>query len=404
MISNIISGIISILILSICCSQNFKFKKKKKLLFLIFSTFIIIVRSMFSIRENLHLNILFGTIIYFSIPLLFFEGKNSKKLFFVLTYYVCSFLCEIMTMSFFALFFNNQIISNDVAYYLGMIITNAILLIIMYIYSLYWKVFLLQDIPKIALLLLSLPITTLVLFLNVKDYVIAINNIELFGIAIVGLLFANVACIYIYYKTVITITKETELKNELERTNLEYEAANNLLAQHNVFLHDIRSQTIEMLDLLKNKEYDKLENYIQNTYSDSINIYNMINSNYKLVDVLINDRIYILNNNNIRLRINLESIEFGTCQLVEMEKIFSSMIDLAIKQCILSNAVQRYIYINSKSVKKKTILSFVFSSDENDEIKINEEMMKILNQNGLYYLIDNNENELCISILFFNEE
>ena len=105
---------------------------------------------------------------------------------------------------------------------IGMIITNVLLVIIMYIYSLYWKVFLLHDIPKIALLLLSLPITTLILFLNIKDYIVAINNTALFGVAIIGLLFANVACVYIYYRTVVTITNEKELKSELKNMWLEY--------------------------------------------------------------------------------------------------------------------------------------------------------------------------------------
>lgn len=406
MISNIISGVISLFTLSICSNLNFEFYKEKKLKFILFSIAIILIRSLFSLREDLHINILFGTIIYFSIPLLFFNGLLSQKLFFALSYYVISMLCEIMTMSFFSLFFQEQIISNNFAYYFGMIFTNIILIIIMYLYSLYWKIFSLQEIPKISFLLLSLPLTTTILIINIKDFIDAINNTSLFGLTILGLLFANVASVYIYYRTVVTITKEKELENELEKTNLENEAANNLLAQHNVFLHDIRSKTIEMLDLLKKKEYEKLENYIQNIYSDSINIYNMINSNYKIVDVLINDRVYILNSNNIRLRINLESIEFGRCQMVEMEKIFSSMIDLAINQCILSKNTQKYIYINSKPVKNKTILSFVFSFNGNNEIKLRDEILEILNFHGLYYLIDNNENEneICISILFFEED
>ena len=56
---------------------------------------------------------------------------------------------------------------------------------------------------------------------------------------------------------------------------------------------------------MNRKEYDELSEYIKNVYSDTTNVYNMINSDYEIVDMIINDRLYIIKNNNITLRVKI---------------------------------------------------------------------------------------------------
>ena len=306
-------------------------------------------------------------------------------------------------MGIFSIFFQDAVLLNNTAFILGLIVTNIVLIVLMYICSLYWKTLKLKNVPRNSWLLLSLPITTVVLILNVNDFVKAIININVLFIIILGLLFSNIACIYIYYKTVITISKEKELIETLDKTKLEYEIASDLLSQHNVFLHDIRNHSKEMLDLLKCEKYDELENYINNVYGESTNTFNMINTNFKILDVLINDRIYIIKTNNILLRTKLESIDFNSINMIDIENIFKFFVDLGINECIKSNLEQPYLYIKSKQIKEQTIVIFKFSSKSNDiEERVNQEINFTLEKHNTYYLVENNndDSEVNITIVF----
>lgn len=404
MIDNIASGIVCIFALSLCCSFLFEFKKTKTKTFIIFSCVAIFLRALLPLKEIAQFNLLASTFLYTFIPLYFFNGRGKSKILFILVYYMGSLLCEIFTMNIFAIFFEDMILQNSVAFYLGLFTTNIMLIPIMYIFSLYYKTFRLNSVPSYSWVLLFLPFATILILWNIKDYIESVISVPLFGITTLGLLLANISCIYIYYKTVTTISNEKELQQELEKKNLEYEAATNLLSQHNIFLHSIRNQSTEMMKLLEEKEYKKLEEYIQDVYADSTNVYNMINSNYEIADMIINDRIYIIKNNDIQLRIKLESTDFKPCSINEMEKIFKSLVDLGIHECIHSNASKPFLNIKSKQIENQIILTFMFSSTGIDDKAIDQEVVDIFNKHDIYFLIDNNEDlqESSISILFSN--
>lgn len=307
-------------------------------------------------------------------------------------------------MNLLSIFFYDKIISNDFAFILGLIISNLFLLFVMYIFSLYWKTFNLKNVPKISLLLLCFPLTTLIFIYNIKDYVKAINNLNNFGLFIIGLFASNLICIYIYYNTIITISSKTELEKSFEKMNLEYQSATTLLSQHNLFLHNIRNQSKDMLDLLNQKKYNKLNSYIHDVYSETTNIYNMINSNYKILDLIINDRLYIFQNNNIQIKTKIETTDFGSFDSFEMERLFKNIIDLCIHSCITSKLENPYIYINSKKTNKQTMLVFVFSSTVNMEKNImeQEEINQFLENNSVFKLVEFDEElkETTLSFLF----
>ncbi len=406
MIGNLVSSIVCIVIYTLCCRLFFHFKEKQNhLLFLVTLLLLILIKTLAPIRESLHINFIlsFGTYI---IILYFFKNTLAYKAFFFLFYLICSSLCDLFTMRFFSLFFLENVVSNDLAYILGIIVTNLFLLFFMYIISIYWKTFSLKAIPKYSWILLCLPLTTVLLIINIDDYYQAVVNQTFFIFIVIGLLISNLVCIYIYYKTVITIANETELELKLKKTEMENESATQLLSQHNVFLHDIRNQSIDMMKLLKKGKYTELENYINDIYSDSINIYNMINSNYKILDVIINDRLYIIKNNNIQLRIQLECTVFPPCNDMEMEIIFKYAIDTGIQACIQSSADQPSLNIISKKIEKQTILSFSFTSANNDEFQLSTDLKDMLDHYGIYHLIENDPSQLkcTINFLFFEKD
>ena len=142
---------------------------------------------------------------------------------------------------------------------------------------------------------------------------------------VVGLFLSNCISIFIYYKTVKEIIDKGKLAKTLEETSTKNEYLNKLLQQHNVFLHSIRKQSQDMLAFLDKKEYEGLSEYIKNVYSDTTNVYNMINSDCEIVDMIINDRLYIIKNNDIAVRVKIEDTDFFPLDYVHM---FDSLVSL----------------------------------------------------------------------------
>ena len=134
MIGNLISSIVCIIIYTLCCRLFFHFKEKQNhILFLVTLLLLMLIKTLAPIRESLHLNFIlsFGTYI---IILYFFKNTLAYKAFFFLTYLICSSLCEFFTMRIFSLFFFENVVSNDLAYILGIIVTNLFLLFFLYIH------------------------------------------------------------------------------------------------------------------------------------------------------------------------------------------------------------------------------------------------------------------------------
>ena len=82
-----------------------------------------------------------------------------------------------------------------------------------------------------------------------------------------------------------------------------------------------------MLAFLDKKEYEGLSEYVKNVYSDTTNVYNMINSDCEIVDMIINDRLYIIKNNDIAVRVKIEDTDFFPLDYVHMFDFLVSLIE-----------------------------------------------------------------------------
>lgn len=79
MFENLLSSIICVLILFISCKLVFDFNKIHKKKFIILVIGFIILRTISPIRDNLHLNLLYATFLYISVPFFSLKDQSTKK-------------------------------------------------------------------------------------------------------------------------------------------------------------------------------------------------------------------------------------------------------------------------------------------------------------------------------------
>lgn len=362
----ILSNILNFGLFSLVCNLLFEMRYNKKVYFCIF-TIAVSMNTIVNISLTNHWNFISMFFCNFVLSLVLFKGLLVFKLFTCIFYIIGLSTCELISLNILLSFFEKEqlVPSNSLSYVLGIISSNVIMLIFILIFKSFYSTYKDIYIPKYSLLILILPMTTISFILGINDYyqINSVLNITIFT----GLLLSNFISIYIFYKTISYIHREKELKYELMEGNLKYEAVHGLLEQHNKFLHSIRNQTKNMLCLLEEKKYSDLEKYILNIFSQTTKIYNMINSDYEIIDAIINTKIQIINENDINIRIKLESTDFS-CDNKELEILFEHLINICISDCIIAKTTLKNIMIKSKRFGKQVACTFIYSSNNVDPI------------------------------------
>ena len=365
MIITIISNISNFGLFTFVCILLFEIKCNRKAYSFFFIT-LIFINTIVNISLTNHLNFIIMIFSIFTLSLLVFKGSLLIKLFTCIFYIIGLSSCELISLNILSSFFEKQqlmIPNTSLSYTLGVLISNSIMFIFILIFKSFYTAYKDIYIPKYSLLILILPITTISFILGINDYyqINSVLNIIIFS----GLFLSNFISIYIFYKTISYIHREKELQYKLMKGNLKYEAVYGLLEQHNKFLHSIRCQTKNMIHLLENRKYHELEKYILNIFSQTTKIYNMINSDYEIIDAIINEKIQIINDNDINIRVKLESTDFP-CNDKELRIIFGHLINISISECVIAKTVLKNIMIKSKKFGEQLACSFIYSSDNSE--------------------------------------
>lgn len=404
MVINIVTSFFSIFIFLFTCNLFLSPKYPIRRILLLNIIFVVL-KAFLPIRIEPHLNLVFTIFLFMFIIFIFFNGQILSKITLVLGYLMCSAIFELLTMKILSLFYESMVLVDNFAYLVGVLLSNLFLVLTAYLISQY-KIASQLEIPNYSWITLILPITSIIFILSIQDYYIVTEK-AILPFVIIGLLLSNYMIIFIYQKILKEITDKNQLSAALIESNNKYERVNALLQQHNVFLHNIRKQSQDMIDLLKQENYQELENYIDHVYSETTTIYNMINSNSEIFDIIINDRLFLIQNNNIHLRVKLESTNFGAFSNNELYKLFSLLIDLGISECLKANNISRNLIVKSKQIGKQTILTTVFPLEENiSKNEIYKSMITLLDQYKLEYLLDESSesNNTSFGILFTEGE
>ena len=404
MFANLLSGILNFFIFSMTCKIFFEIKTSKKIYILI-QIFLVTIKSIISLQGNPQLNFI-SSLVISTILLFFFKGAFIHKCLLLIFYALSNVICELLALKINTLFFSKEDVfdTQSIAYFSGILLSNFFLLLLIKIFSIYIKIFKLPSLPKYFGAIFILPITTLLMILGISDYYEVTGRSNYFVFVLLGLLFSNLICIYVFYLATIKIINENELDKKIHETNIKLETAEKILNQQDLFFHNIRKQSIDMIELLDHQKLTELKEYIQNIYQDTANTYNMINTNYDLLDMIINDRLFILKNNHIEMYSLLQTTHFFGYDPFELESFFSYLIDLAIHESLKNEVDSRKIKIISKPFEEMTLLtlSFQSSSKNTSDVtnKIKDDLHDFISKRQLNYLVSSEISPNMISISF----
>lgn len=233
-------------------------------------------------------------------------------------------------------------------------------------------------IPKYVYLVFVLPILTIVLFGNVKDYYSLFNDYKIYVFVLFGLLISNFITIYIFLLSL----KSIKWKQKLEISEKEKELLNDKidLINHDydnsfIFLHDLLHRCNRLNALVVKNNVKELDKEIQNLYKNCFQKYNMLISNSNALSKVIYLYSSDMIENNITFRSTMEDVEYFNIDNNELISLLSRLLDFAIESC---NRVQneRVIVLSSKRVGGSKIMQIKFSSSKNDLDCLHETKIK----------------------------
>lgn len=233
-------------------------------------------------------------------------------------------------------------------------------------------------IPKYVYLVFVLPILTIVLFGNVKDYFSLFNDYKIYFFVLFGLLISNFITIYIFLLSL----KSIKWKQKLEISEKEKELLNDKidLINHDydnsfIFLHDLLHRCNRLNALVVKNNVKELDKEIQNLYKNCFQKYNMLISNSNALSKVIYLYSSDMIENNITFRSTMEDVEYFNIDNNELISLLSRLLDFAIESC---KRVQneRVIVLSSKRVGGSKIMQIKFSSSKNDLDCLHETKIK----------------------------
>lgn len=398
MLFNLLINIMITIVLIYACQLLMKIKIKKHY-FGLFSICIFLMILFLSYYNIPYMNLI---IAFFDILFVVFcyEGSLYFKLNFIILFYLGNVECEMLMIKFLSFIFKENIFNVVHGVYIVYISSSVLIALLVKLFSIMINK---KGDEKIWFLML-IPAISLFLLFETNDNYLFEDDIRIYLILFFSIILVNITTIHEYQKSLHTIKLKAKLEAEIQDSNHRNEMIRNELRQNQLFLHDIRIQTKAMMDLLKEKKYDELKQYIENIYGDTIYNYNLIHSNFEVVDALIHDRLYIIKNNHIYFRSILESTSFSEHSLLEIGNMFSFLIDYAISSCLNSNSDNKKIIISSKEYGKQNVLVFSFTSNQRiDESEMQKQFYSIFEKEIDYYAEYNElEKESKISIIFRN--
>lgn len=221
-----------------------------------------------------------------------------------------------------------------------------------------------EYIPKYVYLIFVLPILTITLFGNVKDYFYLFDDYKVYVLVLFGLLISNFITIYIFLVSI----KSIKWKQKLEISEKEKELLNEKidLISHNYdnsfnFLHDLLHRCNRLNTLVMKNDTRELGEEIQELYKNCFQKYNMITSNSnalsKVIELYSSDMI----ENNIVFRSTMEDIEYFNIDNGGLMVLLTLLLEIALESCWQVKD-ERVIVLSSRKVGGTKIMQINFSS------------------------------------------
>lgn len=375
---------------------SFKYSKNKSII-VFFISFIIL--SSLNYKGASSLNGVLILIIYILYIYFQFKGKFSKKMLIILFFYALQLFSEISAAFCLEYIFHFKIplILFSFEFIIGSIISNIFLTLLSLLLIYILKFFKKDYLPKYSYLILIIPIITIFLLLSVDDYFILMTNKAAF-IRFIIIAFSNIILVI----TSLIIINYISMKNELEITKqkeLYINSKYNLLSQHYHynfnFLHDLLHTCNAINKHLEENDLPSVKQQMKQLTETTFKEFNTIYSNSALLNYLLNNKLYLLQENHINFKTVLESDHFEFLDLETQISLFEFLINISIESSLKVPIQDRTIILKSFEKANQLIIQLIYPNNSDNLLNLSDLEKTIEN----YGRLSINEIDQSLSLL-----
>ncbi|MDO4467994.1 MAG: hypothetical protein Q4C49_13485 [Bacillota bacterium] len=237
-----------------------------------------------------------------------------------------------------------------------------------------------EDSPYLCMIFV-LPLATLLLIMNIKDYFMLVNNYPRVFIVIVGLCLSNIITLIFFFKFLELIKLEHQLKEEQIKSQTHKEHIKLLDEQYKNnfdYLHELLHKIYNISGNIKDFDTKcKLEELSKNIDFH----FNSILTNSLSLNVAINKMVSELETNGIVLRTTVYDA-LSNLDFENQVDFFILMLRAGINSCCKSDIQERILIIQIQKKKNMEIVRFVMPNVENDLYK---DLEQFLTSKGLEF-------------------
>ena len=347
------------------CSRIYPRKNINNIIAILFIILLMLFKSYINTYQISSINVLLTAIIYFLIFRLFFKGEFFGELIFSFVFVISSFVVEICTQIVMDALLNFiPFISNEYIYLVtGMTISSILLLGIAYIITKYNYIKGTIDASYIWYLSV-IPITSTIVIYSILKLNL-VKDIPILSFVITsGLLLSNFNIFKIFLDVINT--KNIQLDNERLRNKELLSEMQNKIVEEKIenskhFIHDFNKHIGIISSYTTNKEYDKLEEYLEDLNIDmQINTVNYITGN-KIIDYTVNSKYEDIQKYKINLKYDIKVKDIPNISDKDFNLLFSNILENAIESCMTST--NKLIKIKLNIINNLLILKVINSCD-----------------------------------------
>ena len=366
----IIATFICIIILNVYFSGFFQ-KRKRVANWII--DFVYMAWQMFLFTESnfpSYINLAVGLILNSLVSLICFKGSAIQKV------ALSGILSILWTLSEFLVGYFFIALGMDYQYpqAVGALISEIIVLILIYCLSRYFQIENIKNLPmKCYLMLLFLPIGSLFIVYKIFMYGSLLEQglaIKESAICVIIMLFIN----FLVFRLCLLLADELVLRryNAVYTQQLEIYSKNIqenkiAMAEYHNAKHDIKQHFISLLCMLQKQQYEMAEEYLDNLVEDNRKNWNISRTENLIVDAIINAKYSLMKTLGIECFVDVHIPVWLPFEMADLSVLIGNVLDNAIEA---NNAEMKNKYIKIYMAYDKNILiTTVINSYDGELIK-----------------------------------
>lgn len=382
---------------------------KNKIIYILIFLIFFIVQNLTNLNGPTNMTTMYASIVFFLFLTMLFKGNIIEYVTIILFSLVSVTSSEFISMLVLNAFFglNASTEMNSILYFTSLIISNALFLILSIYFIKFKEFYVSASLPNYMWIILLLPFSTIMLFMNISDYFSMIEYNKGILFIFLCLTASNYILLFIFYKALESFKLRQELyyqkehneivKAELELLNQHYKSNFNLL---HTLLHSYSTLKV----LLDNNNIEELNEKLDELSTRTFKEFNSIYSESALLNVIISDKLNDLRELNIAIRTIMNYSEFEFFELYEQKFFFSNIIDLCILLCSKKLVGEKMIFIKSIKRESQVIVQIYCSSEKDFEsvfIKFSSFKKLIDKYNGFITLNYSDVNKILNILILF---